>query len=310
LSSLGSQRADMQNRLCSRYPEAKVLCDYLKHDESLYVNEILDHFLNNYDIGNLAEHNRCMEANCGLNLFHRLLGFMKLFKDVPSFRIKINSPEFPAPVLEQLIVYTLALERHNGKNTAYISDNYFEFIEPDKMIQVISDTDMLDLEPEFVLHSLSRFGNRYMDKLLARSEGIRKLLTKLFLESEEKEVKSILSVNPIIYDYLMMFLELEGRNEEAGSFHTKYGEVYENARLIQNQVDQIKSNIKEYKLPLALIDRGERILFILEKIADVEDKMQSYLILVSNNAFIDDREKDMIKMILRDPDMQTFLKLH
>ncbi len=299
----------MPKKLCDDYPEARLLCDHLKHEESLYVNRILADMMTGYDVSRLEEHTHCMEANCGLRVFHRLLGFFKLYKDIPEFRDLLNQPEFPVSVLKQLFIYILYQEKNNGHETAWITDNFFDFLNPEKMIQIISETDILKLEPEFVLHTLSRFGNRYMDKLLAQSEGIRKQLTTLFLESSEEHVSSILSVNPVIYDYIMLFLELEGRNEEAQEFDAHYTEVYQGAKKIQNITDEIKSDIRNYTLPLTGEDREKRILSIINKLGTVPDRIQGYKILISNSAFADDREREMVKLILTDPDLAQFLNL-
>lgn len=295
----------MEKRLCNENEHVNNMCNLLQNDEGIHINQVLHAWLDEYDIHDLQDHYECTERNCGVRIFSRLFSYLKLFRDIPSVQDKINDPNFPVTILAKFVIYLMNYSELVGEDRHYFIDKYLSFLSVDRFLELIIESEQLGSDADFLIHAISRLDNQHMDGLLAKSARISKTLTDMFLNSPEEEVKSILSRNPILFDYVIMFLELDGRNKESENFTESFGHIIETAKQVQQLVKEIKKlNSEDKSLP-----RGDRISHIVSEIMKTEDWNQTFDIMLHNGVFLDQKEQETIKMLLRDTNMQDFLHL-
>ena len=292
-------------KLCDHRKDVGHLCKLLQEEDTIHINEILDYFLEEYPVEEMEEHYSCTERNCGIRVFERFFGYFKLYMDVPEFQDRLNNPAFPARILESLVIYLISHRHPDHRKPESIVDQYLYFLTPGRIVDLISSTDIITREPEFTLGIMGRLDNRSMDDLLSRSEKIRAQLTGLFMESDPERISMILSTNPVIYDYIIMFLELDGKEKESEDFQNRYGQIIEAARKLRQLTDEIKKLDRSTDPE----NRGKRISYIIGNIQETEDPERVFDILDRHQVFLDIKEREVIHMLLTDTGMQEFLKL-
>ncbi len=293
-------------KLCEINEGAGRLCHFLKSDEGIYVNHVLHTFLEDYNVKDLQVHFECAAHNCGVRLFHRFFSYLKLFKDVPMVQDRINDPAFPPSVLEKFVIFLEHYNEVNGQSGYVCIDQYLYFLKPGKIIDLIVEAETLSNDPRFLLHVLNHLDNKAIDALLARTDRIKSTLTQIFTRSEDEEVKSILFRNPILFDYNIMFLELDGRTEESEAFTAKYGSIINDARTMQTLVKEIRQRTQSESEH----NRGERIAFIMGELSRAQNQLMAFEILKQNDAFLDEKESETVKMLIQDTRMRDFLDLN
>ncbi len=295
-------------KFCELHPQMGELCKLLQNSDGIFVNQILHGFLEEYDSKLMEEHYRCAEANCGIAVFERFFSYLKIFKDVPEIQDRINSNDFPSEVLEKFVLFLQRKSIEEGEDSREFIENYLGFLTTDKIVEMIATSKYLVDDSEFLIHILARLDNKSMDALLARTDTIKSSLIKLFIESPEEEISKILFRNPILYDYMIMFLELEGRMDDSQNFSDKYESVIEDAKRIRDVVQRM-GRINDNTTDQKQMSRGERIAFIVREISNTIDPLITFDIVVSNDLFLDERELQTVRMLLKDSRMQEYLHI-
>lgn len=294
------------NGLCSDHDNVARICDLLQTEDGIYINQFLHLLIEDYDLNDLEEHLHCTEKNCGISVFYRFFSYLKVFKDVKEVQEKINSVDFAIPVLEKFILFLMDYSERLNEDRHFFIDKYLYFLEPQKFIALLTESKELSRDANFLIHVLTRLDNKDMDALLAKSVHIQSTLVELFTTAQESEVKEILFKNPVLYDYILMFLDLEGKSDEATGFGKKYEETIEHAKKIQKIIEHAKGLTQENTDQ----GRGERIGFLVHEIQNTKDSKHALEILKHHNVFVNEKEKQIVEMLVSDTKMQDFLALH
>lgn len=292
-------------KLCNENHEVGFFCRLLQADDTIHVKEILDYFVEKYPVQEMERHYHCSQEHCGMKVFTAFYDYFKIYRDVPEFQDKINDPEFPVKSLERLVHYLIFYRDTSKETLETVMDQYLYFLDPDRIVGLISETDLIVNQPIFTLHCMGLLDNRHMDALLARSDRMQKRLTELFLNAPEANIGSILAINPVIYDYIIMFLELAGQMDESENFQKTYGNIVQSA----NQVKELVHQIESLDRSTDKANRALRILTIVEGINEFKDPGQALAILSRNRVFLDQEEEQVINRLTMDRTMMEFLNL-
>lgn len=301
----GDYRMTEEYRLCTDHPDVDHLCNLLKSEDGIYINHVLHAFLDEYHSDMMEEHYACTARNCGLRVFDRFFNYLKIYRDVPEVQDRINSPDFPVVILEKFILYLRQKSSVAGEPESEFIDHYLAFLTREKIVQIVAESRALADDASFLIHVIGRLDNKSMDTLLARADHVKKTLTEIFLQSAEADVAKIFFRNPLLFDYVLMFLELEGRMEQSEVFSKKYGWVIDDAKKIRSVADEM-IHMKSEEPDLS---RGERISRMVYSISHTPDPMVTFELVAAEDAFSDEKEKQIVRMLLADTKMQDFLDL-
>ncbi len=294
------------NTSCTNLSAVSSLCHFLSNENTLNLNSVLNLLERQIEASDVSVYFECSRLNCGSENINRFFKYLSYFLDSPGIQNKINDEKFPVYVLERFIFYLYrecALENNCSPN---MIEERLSFLSQDTILKLITDTEILKNDYEFFLHVFSLIENKYIDRLLGVRSDFRYSMTEIFLNYPEVYIQHILSRNPIIYRYVVLFLELDDRTDELAAFTGNYERVGDETEALHTlelilrklNIDVTGDNSR---------DKGRRISVITSLILGTPDPIVTLDQLEREGMFSNEVEKNMIHQLVIDKSVRNSL---
>lgn len=234
-------------------------------------------------------------------IMNRFFGYMKLYRDIPAFQNLMNSDEFPVSLLEKYIYFLMRFEILNEGQPELVLQKYLPFLSQRKLMTLLSESKILSEDYEFYMQVFSKLENHSIDALLGDKADFRYFMTDMFLKFPEDIIKIIILHNQILYRYIMLFLELDNRVDEALDFAAKYFPVIEESEQV-NEIVEIIHRINLNVTGIQKLDRGRRVSVFVSLILNTRDPGHILNLLEKRNAFPDPLERVMVRELVLNPE--------
>ena len=258
----------------------------------IYQNLTLDEFI---DIIN-----KMVDSN-DHDMFQQFLYYLLLFRDMEHLQAYINSEKCSVEVLEKLVMFSYGYCTLYNYSTERILDELLFFISNDRLLILTSK--YISRDKMLLFFILSKFETTQLNKYFSRIKDISSFID-YFLKLPEELLRAIISRNYRLFQYLMLMMAEGGMSgDQSREFFNKYKADIEQFSTLSDIIRKYKSKIdyeSERKVPFSRRDMA-RISFVVNKIIEMPDQSKAFDYFASENVFIDNEEKEIIKGIISNP---------
>lgn len=298
----------MEKGLCENNIRVRGLCELLKDEGMPHLNSVLDMIENKMHLSDVNLYFNCARNHCGMTYLHRFFEYMKYYLDFPEIQDKINDPEFPLPLLERYIFYLHRQEILNEGNPDKVLDKYLPFLSQQKLVDLMTNTELLAKDHEFFLQIFAELENRYIDVLLGARPDLRYEMTDMFMRFPDAIIEHLVSRNPLLYRYILLFLELDGRMKEADDFTGKFGATGSETDAVETLLDIVEKIRLDLTGNLSK-DRGLKVSIFASLILGTPDPVATLEALERASAFSDE-EMHFIRKLVVDENTRKMLNFN
>ncbi|MCE9597566.1 MAG: hypothetical protein K8S54_06320 [Spirochaetia bacterium] len=234
-----------------------------------------------------------------------------IFRGVPEVQALMNHPEFPYPLLEELILYAQGrfLLRDSGRE-AFLQSS-LPFLMPQKSMELILEADWIKQDVLLVMHLMVNFDLRTVDDFLGKfnsAEAAVEYLVSFFDQLRDYDLRYFFTRNPDLFIYITSLFEAFAEDPPIRAFLDKYAAVIENLRsvkhlaeLCQKVFPKLRGTMDSQQL------RAIRCASLIQEISKFTEISAAIDILDQLHVFADCSEKAIVTVFLTNPDYNRAL---
>lgn len=292
---------------CTAPGHVRSFCDSITLDGGYKMKRALDALENRVTPDDLLHQircsNNCMNGNDRRNM---MFEYFFHYRDVESIHDLMNSEKFPAEFLERYILFLLRNQLLAGEDLEFLFDRYLYFLNQETMLRLLLESEYLSRDADFFIQVFSHLQNKYIDILLSRDGETRNRITDLFLSLNRERINELLLKNSVIFDYILMFLDLDGKEKQAEQFQKEYDDVVKYAK----QIDEAAYLASRVKKDLSCSDgeeRGDLIAVIVNNILNTKDPDLTMKILLQKEVILTETEKICVAKLVSDEELRGLI---
>lgn len=284
------------------------LCDRLSLIDTFEVNGIMKLLLDKVESRELHLFAEFVEKNCEIEYVYNMYYYFKIFLGEKDFQRIINSDMLPLSIIENFIIYLMGYCNDIGEDREFFFDKHLNFLSEEKYVQILTESEFLFRDVDFFVYVLLKLSSKFIDQLLSGSKHIQQVLIDIFLNYPEDRIGNILTRNPVIHDYIIIFLNQNNMKREAELIGTKYSNLIANAKKIHELSRKIEEMNKEDNQNPEK-NKGERVLSIVREIKATNNHKETLHILEYNKVLKDDFERVLVRALLFDDDFSNYVSI-
>lgn len=236
-------------------------------------------------------------------LTQQFLYFLILFRDMTHIQDYINSEKFNIGMLERFIIFTFGYCSIYDHSTERVIDEILFFLNDERLLDLALNSSYINNDKLILFLILSKFDVTMLNRYFRQIKNISEFI-EFFIKLPEKFLKSIISRNYHLFQYLMiMMAEVDSTKDISVDFTMRYSDDIKLFSRLSDILKQYreKSNLnKEKDLPFDQRDMN-RLSFLVNMIRELPDPVKAVEYFNVEKVFIDDMEKDIVLAVVTDP---------
>jgi hypothetical protein len=234
------------------------------------------------------------------DLFQQFLYYLLLFRDMEHLQRYINSADCGIDILEKLVFFSCGYCALYDYSTERILDEILYFISGERLLELVLHSKHISRDKLLLFFILSKFETPQLNAYFSRIKDVSAFV-EFFLKLPDEMLRSIISRNYRLFQYLMLMMTEEGQSSGLSrEFFNRYKADIEQFSALSDIIRKYKSKIDyaaEGRLPFARRDMG-RISFLVNKILEMPDPAKALDYFANENVFIDNEERAIIRGIV------------
>ncbi len=233
--------------------------------------------------------------------------FLILFRDMKHLQDYINSPDFPAEILEKFIIFTFGYCGMHDASTENIMDDILFFLNRDRLFELTMNSRYIQNDKLLLFLMLSKFDVAMLNRYFSAVRDVSGVIN-YFLKLPEDVLRGIISRNYHLFQYiLLMMSQGESTQLVSSEFFEKYRKDILLFSKLNDMIREYRENTdfeKERSLPFNQRDMS-RISRIVNMVKEMPDPVKAVEYFSGEQVFIDDMEKKLVLSAVTDPMMKN-----
>ena len=251
-----------------------------------------------------------MTAGGSRELFEQFLYYLILFRDMTNIQEYLNDTDVPIELLERLILYTHGHCALKGFSVENVLDDMLYFIKPERLLKLLLESKHISRDKLFAFFILTKLDRKLLDIYFTEKKEVSSFVVS-FMRLPEDVMKSIITRNYRLFQYIMLLLMEEGSvDEKVKGFYDKYKTDIEELSRLSDVIRKYKKETdldREKELPFNQRNMA-RIAFLVNQIRGMDDPRKALVYFDGEKVFADDAEKELLYEIVVNPMFKdTFL---
>ena len=288
-------------------------CSSITNETNIFprMNEIRELLLS-MDEQDFVELRNAIVSSKNDDILRQFLYFIVLCRDMESVRNYVNSSKTDTTLIEQIVMFSYSYVVLYDYSLEYVIDNLLSFISHDKLLQLILESDSIANDKLLLFFILSKFQFEVLNKYFGTIKDIPSLM-KYFITLPEKILRSIVSRNYRLFQYIMIMMA-EGDQDAAidSNFFNKYKSDIE-------MFSKLNDLIRSYRMSTNPVTcdpemnqevSSKRLAYLVNMLKDSPDIKQALDYFSGENIYISKKEQNIVTAIVLDPLLQHKTKFN
>ena len=237
--------------------------------------------------------------------------YLWLFREDSDCLRIINHKDFASDQTLDFIYHSFGFWISTGKDPDLFFAEIARFISKEKSIQLLTETDLLNIDLNLSLHFISSLSIKEVEfifKNTTESIDIASFINEIFIDVEIDSIKKIFVNNFELYSFLLEYLP----STYAQKYKEKYSEIVDDfsrisiARqitdLVREKFSAINNEIFQKKINAM---NSEKVEYLVYNLSDFKNSADILDILKTRMKVINDNELQVINFVLSDPEFKN-----
>ena len=237
------------------------------------------------------------------DLFEEFLFYLVLFRDMTNIQDYLNDDDVPIDMVERLILYSHGHCALKGYSVENVLDEMLYFLKPERLLKLLVTSKHISKDKLFSFFILTKLDRQLLDRYFAEKRDVSAFV-KSFMKLPEDVMRSIITRNYRLFQYIMLMVMEEGNvDEKIGEFYAKYREEIEQLSVLSDVIRSYRKEAdleREKSLPFGQRNMA-RIAFLVNKIREMDDPKKAIIYFEGEKVFADDAEKELLYEVVTNP---------